>query len=68
MTPKWYDANNKETSESRTFRSNNPLGVAFDMLGKDKYEFKELSDGHWLVDNKLEIKELKNINPFWSLT
>lgn len=67
MIPKWYNAHNRATDESRTFRSNNPVGVAFDMLGGDKYEFVELGSG-WLVNNVLEIRELKNVNPYWGLS
>lgn len=63
MTPRWYSAYNKITHESRTFRSNNPIGVAYEMLGGSKYEFTEIGDNHWIVDDKLEIKELYNINP-----
>lgn len=33
------------------------------MLGGSKYEFTEIGDNHWIVDDKLEIKELYNINP-----
>lgn len=67
MTPKWYSAGNKITKETRTFRSNNPLGVAFEMLGGGKYSIKEISENHWLIDEKLEVKEINNINPHWSL-
>ena len=67
---KWYNAHNRETHESRTFRSNNPIGAAFEMLGtpcNERYDFKEISDRRWIVNNKLELKEINNINPFWSL-
>lgn len=67
MTPKWYTANNMLTGAANTFRSNNPIGVAFEMFGQDKYSFTEISEGYWIVDNKLEIRKLKNINPFWGL-
>lgn len=67
MIPNWYNLHNKDTGESRSFRSNDPLGVAFKELGNDKYAFKEIEPDHWLVDNKLEVREIKNINPFWSL-
>lgn len=66
MTPKWYSAYNRTTRDSRTFRSNNPIGVAFEMLGGDKYWFKETEDG-WLVDDIMEIREMKNVNPDWRL-
>lgn len=62
MTPKWYTTYNKTTQDSRTFRSNNPIGVAFEMLGGDKYVFAEIDNG-WIINNELVVTELNNINP-----